>query len=128
MHAQPLVVLALVSLLHGCADTYVSTQPPEAAGPHVRQLSTVLMRLGACADATPELASELQVCLSRSRLNLECSVATSRSGAVSAVSCAQSLASRGCSQPMLGLLHYFVHDNVYLKSRQKCMASGSPGL
>ena len=63
VHAQPLVGLALVSLLHVCADAYVSAELPghaQAAGQHARHLSNVLMRLGASVDTAPELSSDLQ--------------------------------------------------------------------
>ena len=64
VHAQPLVGLALVSLLHVCADAYVSAELPghaQAAGQHARHLSNVLMRLRASVGTAPELSSDLQV-------------------------------------------------------------------
>lgn len=54
IHLQPLIALALVSLLHGCADTYVSAELAahgQAAGQHARHLSNVLMRLRASVNA-----------------------------------------------------------------------------
>ena len=66
VHAQPLVALALVSLLRMCADAYVSAELEthgQAAGQHARHLSTVLMRLRASVDTSAELSSDLQVCL-----------------------------------------------------------------
>ena len=71
VHAQPLVGLALVSLLHVCADAYVSAELPghaQADGQHARHLSNVLMRLRASVDTAPELSSDLQV-LSSSNLS-----------------------------------------------------------
>ena len=63
---QPLVALALVGLLHMCADTYVSAELAangQAAGQHARHLSNVLMRLRASVnpETLPELSSDLQV-------------------------------------------------------------------
>ena len=65
VHAQPLVALALVSLLHMCTDAYISAELEahgQAAGQHVRHLSTVLMRLRASVDTSAELSSDVQVC------------------------------------------------------------------
>lgn len=66
VHAQPLVALALVSLLRMCTDAYVSAELEahgQAAGQHARHLSTVLMRLRASVDTSAELSSDVQVCL-----------------------------------------------------------------
>ncbi|CAL5222030.1 g4321 [Coccomyxa viridis] len=65
VHMQPLVALALVGLLHMCADTYVSAELAangQAAGQHARHLSNVLMRLRASVnpETLPELSADLQ--------------------------------------------------------------------
>ena len=66
VHIQHLVALALVGLLHMCADTYVSAELAAngpAAAQHARHLSNVLMRLRASVNPNtlPELSSDLQV-------------------------------------------------------------------
>ena len=76
VHMQPLVALALVGLLHMCADTYVSAELAangQAAGQHARHLSNVLMRLRASVnpETLPELSSDLQVDLSAEEYRMQ---------------------------------------------------------